>query len=284
MNLELPQVPPRLERALPRPLPEHPVDFLKQELQRRQNINPAYSLRAFARHLKMTPGRLSEIFSGKRNLSSRQALLASDKLNLSPSEKKQFLDSITASKLLRSSNKIQNASTIKQTIAQAHNLSEDAFFVIAEWEHFAMYSLLQCETKSARTSASLARRLNISDKDAERCLERLQRLQMASNDDGKTWKAEKYSWHFGVDSAALRRSHAERLALASQAVERVAPEQREFSALTLTFHPEQMAAAKAMIQKFRRTFAAKMELAEAKEVYALNIQFFPLSHKTGVQK
>jgi hypothetical protein len=43
-----------------------------------------------------------------------------------------------------------------------------------------------------------------------------------------------------------------------------------------------MKKAKEMIQKFRRDFAAKMELEEGSEVYALNLQFFPLTQIEGV--
>lgn len=43
--------------------------FLNQKLKRRIEKNPAYSLRAMAKHLGLAPSMLSDVLSGKRNLS-----------------------------------------------------------------------------------------------------------------------------------------------------------------------------------------------------------------------
>src|SRR5262245_217495 len=50
---------------------ESMVVRLKQELERRVAQNPAYSLRAFAKQLKMSPGALSEVLKGQRAISLR---------------------------------------------------------------------------------------------------------------------------------------------------------------------------------------------------------------------
>ena len=47
-------------------------DILKKELTQRQSNNPAYSLRAFARFLEISPATLSQIISGKRGVSVKR--------------------------------------------------------------------------------------------------------------------------------------------------------------------------------------------------------------------
>ena len=44
------------------------IRFLREELQRRKERNPAYSLRAFARTLSMDPSDLSKFLSGRKQL------------------------------------------------------------------------------------------------------------------------------------------------------------------------------------------------------------------------
>ncbi len=48
-------------------------DILKNELERRMNANPRYSLRAFARDLLTPASRLSEVLNGRRGLSEASA-------------------------------------------------------------------------------------------------------------------------------------------------------------------------------------------------------------------
>ncbi|MCX6118064.1 MAG: hypothetical protein NT027_11020, partial [Proteobacteria bacterium] len=47
------------------------VDWLRHELATRQDKNPAYSMRAFAKLTGTTPGRMSEYLSRKRPLTDR---------------------------------------------------------------------------------------------------------------------------------------------------------------------------------------------------------------------
>ena len=66
-------------------------DFLRRELDRRLSTNPRYSLRAFARHLGMSPGELSEVLREKRPMSAKACQKVSRALDLSPAEFKQLL-------------------------------------------------------------------------------------------------------------------------------------------------------------------------------------------------
>ena len=68
-------------------MPRRPVDealrnSIKETLARRKAKNPAYSLRAFARFLEMSPSFLSEISSGRKGLSRARERALREKLGL----------------------------------------------------------------------------------------------------------------------------------------------------------------------------------------------------------
>ena len=67
-------------------------DILKKELERRQKNNSAYSLRAFAKYLDVSPAALSQIMSGKRGVSVKRLNFLMDKLGLSPKQQLKVLE------------------------------------------------------------------------------------------------------------------------------------------------------------------------------------------------
>ena len=81
-------------------LPFH-VEFLKDELLRRQSKNPRYSLRAFAHHLEIHPSALSRILSNKQDVSLRCCVVIVEVVALSESEKIEFLVSVAEEKMHR---------------------------------------------------------------------------------------------------------------------------------------------------------------------------------------
>jgi transcriptional regulator with XRE-family HTH domain len=65
--------------------------YLRQELERRKSKNARYSLRAFAKSLKIDNGQLSKIIAGKALLSVDLADQLAKKLKLTGDERKEFL-------------------------------------------------------------------------------------------------------------------------------------------------------------------------------------------------
>lgn len=59
-----------------------PTLFLRQEFDSRKENNPRYSLRAFARDLGVSSGRLSEILNFRRRVTPLQAAKFAERLKL----------------------------------------------------------------------------------------------------------------------------------------------------------------------------------------------------------
>lgn len=70
------------------------VAWLYQEYYRRREKNPAFSLRAFARILEISSGRMSELLSQKRRLTEAMALKIAEKLKYPPLMKQQLISII----------------------------------------------------------------------------------------------------------------------------------------------------------------------------------------------
>lgn len=69
----------------------HPhIETLRKEFERRRQRHPKYSLRRFARHLKMDPSRLCRILAGKRDLSAKSAQKILSYLTLNEEEREIF--------------------------------------------------------------------------------------------------------------------------------------------------------------------------------------------------
>ncbi len=71
--------------------------FLVDELKRRKEKNPFYSMNSFARSLELSSGALSQILAGKRSIGSRTAFKISQNLATSGTPelmlKNPFIDS-----------------------------------------------------------------------------------------------------------------------------------------------------------------------------------------------
>lgn len=77
---------------------------LKRELKRRCRTNPRYSLRAFADSLRISSAFLSEVLSGKHNVSETMLLRIGERLKLNEEELKQAQESL---KDLRRKNRLK---------------------------------------------------------------------------------------------------------------------------------------------------------------------------------
>lgn len=74
--------------------------FLQEELARRQEKNPRYSVRAFALALRSDAGTVSKILSGKQIPSSALANRFADAMQLSPDTREKFARSVEKAKQL----------------------------------------------------------------------------------------------------------------------------------------------------------------------------------------
>jgi uncharacterized protein (TIGR02147 family) len=250
------------------------ADLLKEELANRQRKNPAYSLRSFAQMLGLDAGTLSNILAAKRPIPKHKLKSIVSRLALPP-HRAALLEGSPAKQGLSRLSRMKLRQTTPLVLGDTHHK------VLSEWEHFALLSLL--ETQDFQSSISwIAKRLSISKFRAEQVLKRLEKVKLVDRDSNGTIHKnfERLTTPEDVVSAALQASHRDNLELASSKLECIAPEERDFSSITMAIDPKRIADAKGLIREFRKKLSALMEEGERKAVYRLSIQLFPLTDES----
>ena len=255
---------------------EDPKEWLQQEWVFRREKNAALSLRSFARFLRISPGRLSEILSGKRKISLEMAERICERLAFAPELKTAFIASVIK-KQYRNLPKTVKEKT-DDVDPKYQQLTVDAFHVISDWYHFAILNLRDCEDFVC-DEAWIAKRLNIGVGEVRLALARLERLELIE------WKQEEWFRTYAnlttthdVKSAGLRKGHREVLQKAIDSLEAVDVELRDITNMTMAINLEKLSDAKAMITRFRRKLAKFLESGKGRtEVYTLAVQLFPLT-------
>jgi len=238
---------------------------LLDELADRKGRRPHYSVRAFARDLGVSTTCLSAVLSKKRNLSKKNALRVAEKLSLSPAQTRQLLRQI-------SERKIEEEPSCTEL-----NLEEDIFRMMSDWYYFALLSLARL--KGCKSDPHwIARKINISAREAEGAIARLQRLGLLTvSKAGLSRSAQPLRIGSAIPSSAIRRYHKQNLALAEQSLTQDEFSRRSMSAITMAVDSSQLAEANEMILKFQRRLSEFLESETPDEVYTLAIQLFPLT-------
>ena len=261
---------------------EEPQIWLQEEFKTRKRNNRSYSLRAFAQKLDISPGRLSELFSGKRNMTRKVAERVASRLEYTPEEREHFLKLIELrhkKKMDAKKKKILINNDFKQ-------LPSDSFYVISDWYHFAILSLIELEDFDS-SPKWIAKRLGISLIEAKSALDRLVRLKLIEADEKGRWIKchDNLTTTHDLESIALKRSHKQSLRQSIDAIDEVPVEWRDITSITMSIDTKKLPEAKEMIKNFRRELCAFLELDEKKnEVYNLNIQFIPITKKLNQRR
>lgn len=253
-----------------KPTQTYYIQTIQDDLQRRQQDNPSYSLRAYARDVGMNPSSLSQVLKGKRPLPARDAETIAKRLKLNSVERTRFMESV-----LRTGTSLDQIKIVE--VDDRLILDETHYDVIAQWEHYAALELFDL-TDFRVDRASIARRLKITPERTDEVVANLIRAKfIKQHPDGHFVRIQgDFKTTEDVSMAALRESHLETLEMAMQKLE-VAVELRDFSSATYAIDPDKLGEVKTIIREFRMKMGALLASGEKKEIYQLGIQFFPLT-------
>lgn len=250
------------------------IDILKNALQSKQEVNPRYSLRSFAKKLGIHPGTISSILSGKRAMNEDQANVIVKTLSLKEKQKKAFL---------RSVRRVFIKLNIQQTPEEKYPtntkiIAENAYYhVIAEWEHYAILSLLNLKCFDSSVSW-ISLRLGIDEKRTRKVLENLLICELIEQSEGKIVRRyDCIASSIDVKSDALIESHSEILDMAKEKLLTVPLSKRGYFSETMAIDVDKLDEAKDLIRDFKDKLATFLEKENATEVYNLGIQLFPLT-------
>jgi uncharacterized protein (TIGR02147 family) len=246
------------------------LEWIREEYMARRQKNPSYSMRAFAKFLELSPGRLSNFLASKRPLTKKTGEKIADKLGYNPTQKQTFLAKIE--KARREFNKAP-----ENVAWQAEEVKADVFELIANWHYFAIRNLIRT-TSFSSDAKHIAKRLGLSVVEVRTAIDRLKRLGLMDERNGElVLVQERIKTTTDVPSSALRQLHRQHLEKAIESMESVSVDKRDVTGVTMAIDINKLGEAKKKIQTFRRSMEVFLEDGEQTEVYHLGIQLFPLS-------
>lgn len=244
--------------------------LLQEELLRRCKANPKYSLRAFAGSLGLESSRLSKILRGERPANAMLVEKLGQKLGLTLNQIEQY--------------KSQTSNTKNKKSTDYHQISLDAFQLIADWHHYAVLELMKT-TNFKSDVGWIARRLGATVHEIRACVERLQRIGILEINNKGEWfdKSKGFSTHIlgeSYTSYAHKQAQEQILNLAVQALRDIPIEIRDQSSMMMATSVKKINEAKKRITKFRRELCEFLEDTSQKDsVYQLGIALYPLDKK-----
>ncbi len=270
---------------------------LKDALSLRCQKNPSYSLRAFARALRLDPTALSRILSGKQVPSLKVAHQCIQVLELGPEQSRKFLLSLAKSQAQRNLRRrpprgfsdladlyIQSPSDLVVT-----PLDNESYQVIAEWFHAAILELTFSDDFKSNAKW-VASQLGISPITAKLAIDRMLDLRLLKKGPrGQLLKTHKQldTVDRHLSSPALRKGQKQFLEKAIESVENDSIDERDMSFMVMNIDPSKIPEAKKMIVHFRQVLCKYLESGKRGRVYNLQISLYPLQKKfskPGVKK
>lgn len=248
-------------------------NLLQKKLAEIQHSNPRYSLRAYAAKVGVHVGALTYIMNGKRNVSRKLAERIALRLLLDPQQRSELLD------LFPEKTKYRKASNSQEPAQPRYlELNASQFKIAAEWEHFAIMSLAQCDDFDSSVDW-ISKRLGITPARTTQAVERLLKLGLFEMDGSGKLSRTKQSYRTSDDVAeiSLKRHHEQSLELAKDSLYRDNVASRDFTSITMAIDPKKLSMAKERIRKFEDELSDLLESGHRTEVYRLSMQLFPLS-------
>lgn len=267
-------------------LSKHYRQSLQSVLVARLAVNPRYSLRAFARDLKLSPSFLSQVLSGKRGLAPQSAERVFTKCGFLNSDSEVFLLQVREEQLRSAPKKQKLQQKIEAELQKrsAQVIDFEKNDVLSEWFSLTLLQMLalphSLRLKLKGWVKWAASKLDLDARVVEAAVKALmdQRLVeigprglMATTDT--VWTTS------GVPSEAIRRYHRQMMDRAKASIDLQTVEERFFHSIQLPVRKDNLPQFQAEILKFRNQMLRKYgrtQERDADHVYAMNVQLFKL--------
>jgi transcriptional regulator with XRE-family HTH domain len=251
--------PPSEEQKL-NPTPA-PYQVLRDVLLHKLAASPQLSMRSIAQRLDVSHTYLSLVIRGKKNISAKRAL--------------HYIQILGGNTEDAQSLAIQNPSEFEI-------LQLDRFRTLSQWYHIAILDLTQL--RGFRSDPNwIAEKLGITLTQTKSALERLERLGLLTNENGRLKKTHSsLAIPTTYSDGAIRSFHEQMIGKALEALQSPSREdfkKRDITGVTIPVNPARLEAARTKIMKFRRSLMKFLSSGECTELYQLNVQLFNLTKK-----
>lgn len=263
----------------PQHFPQDHRAYVRQELELRQKRRPAYSMRAFARDLEVSPSFLCEFLAGRQGLSRERTVWIAEKLKLTSEQSEHFHDLVESKFALRAEKKKLAKFRAQQRARNSDShLSLEKFHLIADWYHFALLEILGA-AGPARTMKQISKLLDVPETELKAAATRLQRLGLLKKDGDRLVPVDdNTSVGDEVPARAIRLSHQQTLAMHAAAVDRKEYTERENVSVTFSIAAQDWPKLRKEIQQSVMNVVARFAGVEAPkdQVVSLALQAITL--------
>jgi uncharacterized protein (TIGR02147 family) len=255
---------------------------IQEELARRYEKNPRYSIRAFARSMDLDPTALSRVIAGKQIPSLKLAEKILGHLDLSPAERGRFLASLSAKQRARGLKRLSRLFSARGAGSAPKApapLALDLYRVIGDWYHMAILVLTQVRGFEDQPQW-IGSQLGISTTEAALAVERLLKVGLLVRDEASgrlKMSAEQLATSDkGLTTAAQRKNQKQFLEKAIHSLENDPISERSITSMTMAIDPEKLVEAKPLISQFNQALCRFLESGTKSRVYNLEIALYPL--------
>ncbi len=245
----------------------HFSEWLQREYLNRRVKNQSYSIRSFARYLKLDPSTVSQLLSGKRKPSQKFAKNLFGQLDIAPDDREIIMSSL--------------GMNTNQTDNSYHLIALDSFKLLSDWHHFAILELTSVKDFKY-DFVWIANQLNLSVTEVRQAIERLLRLDLLQEKNGRLIKTNSFVTNYdeGSTDSALKTLQRHVLQKALDAIDAIPQNEKDITSMTMAIDESKLPEAKKKIKNFRRLLCKYLEKGNQTRVYNLGIQLYPLSKGT----
>ena len=245
---------------------ENNLSFLLTNiLEARKKKNTNYSLRAFARDLRISSGRLSNILNDKYLPGPSISNRIIESLNLNEKEREEFKQILE-----RCHEKLK-------LLGEARLIKEEEYSLIADWHHFAILNLM--ETSDYKDDPEwIAKRLGLSEETVEKSLDILESINLVEFKKGKRYPTHKnLTTTHEVPSEVIREGHRQIIMQSLNSLKEHTTDIRDITSVSVSVNMKNLPKVKELAREFRRKAALLLEEGERTEVYNISIQIVPVT-------
>ncbi|MBC7740920.1 MAG: TIGR02147 family protein [Bdellovibrionaceae bacterium] len=257
-----------------------PRDYIVFEHNLRKVRRPAYSMRAFARDLAVSPSSLNDFLKARVGMSEERIENIALSLNWSAPRKEHFRDLVQAKferdAGIRQSAMIRVKSRIKES---GHGLSLDVFKVISDWYHLVILEM--CEMQDHLSAQQINKDLKLASGTGQRAIDRLLKLKLLKK-TAQGYKPESGTSHAGDEgtSAAVKAFHAQVLNLATEALQNNEGEAYDSHSLFYSIDQADLPKMNAELRKSMLAILSRYaQTKNANCIQGLSLQIFPIWSK-----
>lgn len=243
--------------------------LLGDELQQRSFVNPRYSLRSFAKQLKVDASHLAKVLKGKRQVSERFVEWAGWSLNWTP-------EAIARAKSASDVSRAKSGRKLRLATEKRFNpITQDEFQVASRWIHFVLLEFAEIDLVLP-SIRELSERMGVSMGVVSEAVERLKRVgALVESKTGIRATKHFTTTKIAGTTPALKKLQKEILSAAARALDEWTIEQRDQSGITMAIDSSKLPEAKERIKRFRRELMDFLQEGKRDRVYQMSISLFP---------